>query len=126
MIHKITKNKTDVTLFITRLIIGGIFIYSGWYKVADMTTTISMFSALGIPTFLLYIVSYGELIGGILLVLGLWTDRASAFLAIIMIFAIYYTRSLGFPVFGMPLAVLAGLLPILGCGAGKYRVGKKF
>ena len=94
----------------------------GWTKVSNMTATLDSFGAMNLPAFLTYIVSYGELIGGVLLILGLWTAMVSLFLAIIMVAAIYLTRSMGFQVFVTPLAVLSGLLAILGCGGGKYRV----
>ena len=114
--------RPDVALLITRLIIGGIFVFSGWAKVSDMTGTFGMFSQMGIPVFLTYIVSYGELIGGVMLVLGLWTELAALFLTIVMLVAFYLTRHFGFQAFSMPLATLAGLLVIIGCGPGKYKM----
>ena len=116
------KMHPDVALLITRLIIGGIFVYSGWAKVADIAGTVGMFSQMGIPAFLTYIVSYGELIGGVLLILGLWTELAALFLTIVMLVAFYLTRNFGFQSFGLPLVTLAGLLAILGLGAGKYKI----
>ncbi len=126
MIQNIIAKRADIALLITRLIIGGIFIFAGWMKVTDMTMTVSQFQMMNIPTFLTYIVSYGELIGGILLVLGIWTSYVSFFLLIIMIVAVFLTFSLGFGVYSMPLAVAAGILAIYGCGAGKYKILSRF
>ena len=122
MNNKVSNLKTDSALLIVRLIIGAIFIFAGWMKVTDMAGTVGMFNSMHIPVFLTYIVSYGELIGGILLVLGLWTCLASAFLFIIMAVAIYITSSNGFGAIMTPLATLAGTVATFGLGAGKYSI----
>ena len=124
MMNKIMHARADIALLITRLIVGGIFITTGWMKISDMKMTLGFFHQMGIPTFLAYIASYGEFIGGILLVLGLWTLLVSAFLIIIMIVAFFETRSLGFQVSALPLAVLSGLVALYGNGAGKYAIKK--
>lgn len=116
------KMRPDVALLITRLIVGGIFVYSGWLKVFDMAGTVAMFDQIGIMAPLTYIVSYGELIAGLMLMLGLWTEFAALFLTIVMLVAFYLTRNFGFEVFGLPLATLSGVLVILGCGPGKYKM----
>ena len=114
--------KRNWTLLVARLIIGGIFIFTGWVKVADMASTIGFFATLGIPAFLAYIVGYLELIGGILLVLGIWTQKSAVILALIMVVAVWLTMAGGFQAFGTPLAVLAGLLSLIASGSGKYVV----
>lgn len=122
MNNKVSNLKTDSALLVVRLIIGAIFIFAGWMKVNDMAGTIGMFSTMHIPVFLTYIVAYGELIGGILLVLGLWTCFASAFLFIIIAVAIYITSSNGFGAIMTPLATLAGTVATFGLSAGKYSI----
>ena len=118
------KNK-NVLLLISRLIIGGVFLNSGWMKISAMTETINQFQTMGIPAFLTYIVSYAELIGGVLVILGLFMDIATLVLAMIMFVAVYLTRSLGFQVYSMPLTVLAGLLPLMASGPGTYSFSLK-
>lgn len=112
--------RSDAALLVTRLILGGIFIYSGWMKVSDMPATIGFFAQMGIPAFLAYAVAYIELIGGVLVVLGAFTCLAAAALAVIMIFAIWFTRTGGMQMFGLPLATLAGLIALVGVCGGKY------
>ena len=121
MINKL-KISPDIASLIVRIIIGGIFVCSGWAKIGDMADTLSKFGDMGITAPLTYLVSYGELIGGLMLIIGLWTELAAFFLAIVMIVAVYMTRNFGFLVFAFPLATLAGLIAILGAGAGKYKV----
>jgi putative oxidoreductase len=117
-----TSSKKDIAVLIVRLIIGGIFIFSGWMKISDMTMTVGFFGTLGIPAFLAYIVGYAEFIGGILLVIGLWTCISSIVLGIIMIVAVILTVSAGPSMFMTPLVTLAGLISILGSGAGRFAI----
>lgn len=120
IIKNIRKINPDLPLLLTRLIIGCIFIIAGWAKVTGMQATIGFFNSLGIPAPLTYLVSYLELVGGVLLALGLFPRIISGALAIIMITAIFLTRSGGFEIFSMPLATLAGLLAIISTGGGGY------
>jgi len=41
-----------------------------------------------------------------------------------MVAAIYYSRAAGFPGMGLPIAMFAGLMSLLGSGPGMYTVGK--
>ena len=112
----------DLGLFILRLALAAVFITHGWMKVADMSMPLGMFSSMNIPAVLTYIVSYGELIGGLLLILGIWTECTAFFLGVIMVVAIYFTVPAGFQMYALPLATFGGLGAILGSGAGKYTV----
>lgn len=117
-----SDTKRNWTLLVVRLIIGGIFIFAGWTKVADMTSTVGFFATLGIPAFLAYVVGYLELIGGILLVLGVWTQKSAIILALIMIVAVWLTMAGGFQIFSTPLVTLAGLLSLIVSGPGAYAI----
>ncbi len=119
------KSLENSFLLIARLVIGGIFIYAGWLKVADMPSTLAMFATLGIPAFLTYIASYAELIGGVLLVLGLFTEFAAVVLAVIMLVAAYLSREGGMATYSLPVAVFAALLQFLR-GPRSYSLGRLF
>ena len=112
----------NLAVLIVRIIIGGIFIIAGWMKVSDMAMAASYFNDLGIATFLAYIVAYAELLGGLALVLGLWQHISATVLGVIMLGAIYYSVSGGFPGVMGPLSLLAGLVSLLGTGPGKFTV----
>ena len=120
-----SNKRKDIALLVARLIIGGIFITTGWMKISNFPATIGFFSSLGIPAFLAYVVGYLEFIGGITLVLGVWTCLSAAVLAVIMVFAVWFTHSMGFQAFGTPLATLAGLVSLVGSCGGKYALACK-
>ncbi len=117
-----SSNSKNTALLLARLIIGGIFIYSGWAKVSDIAMTIGYFSAMGIPAFMAYVVGYLELIGGVLVVVGFWTEISAAILAVIMTFAVYFSFSGGFLSYGLPLVTFAGLILLATSGAGKFSI----
>jgi uncharacterized membrane protein YphA (DoxX/SURF4 family) len=121
MIQKI-KIPADIVLLVSRLIIGGIFMFSAYLKITDMAFTVASFGALHIPAFLSYIVAYGEMVFGICVVLGIIMSFSTLFLSVIMIFAVYFTYSLGFAMYAIPLAMLAGTLALHGAGAGKFKL----
>lgn len=113
-----------------RLAIGFIFIYMGLTKLVwNHAGSAAMFTAkIGLPgggDLWAYVVGSLELLGGVMVVLGLWVRYAATWLAIIMLVAMA-TVHRGNPVTGyfLPLAVLGGCLGLLGTGAGRWRVVK--
>lgn len=65
---------------------GIIFIIHGFVKFQDgIENTVGWFSSIGLPGFLAYGVATIELVGGVLLIIGLGTKLISALLAILMI-----------------------------------------
>lgn len=119
-------NKKDLLKLISRLIIGGIFIYTGWMKAASLPITMTFFHQLGIPGFLAYVVIFIEFVGGILVLLGLWLHQATLGLVLVMLGAIYYTHSAGFASVGLPLTTLSALLSLHASGPGAYTVRRLF
>lgn len=119
-----SSRKKDVFALIIRIIVGAIFIFAGSVKLVTMGDTVAMFQSMGIATALVYVVAYAELLGGIAVLLGLWSELAAIGLAIIMIGAVYYSRSGGFALMMGPLATLAAVLSIVPHGAGAYSLGR--
>lgn len=116
----------DILTLIARLIIGGIFVYAGWVKISDMPATIAFMGDMGITPFWAYLASYAEFIGGMFIIAGFYSQYAAAILSIVMLVAIYKSRSMGLQGFMPPLAVLAALVMILGSGAGSCSLGRCF
>jgi putative oxidoreductase len=90
------KVTSDIGALILRLAAGAIFIPHGWPKVmgeggaaafaADMATTYN------IPTFLGYLAAYSELVGAILLIVGLLTRLDALLLAGTMFVAAFIVQ----------------------------------
>ena len=78
--------KREVGALIIRVVLGVIFFIHGLVKFQDgIENTVGWFSSIGLPGFLAYGVAAIELVGGILLIIGLGTKVISLLLAILMI-----------------------------------------
>lgn len=119
----------DLGLLAARLVLGTIFIAHGWQKIADQTIagTIQGFRGMGVPMpeVSAPIVSWLELIGGILLILGAFTPIVGILLAIDMIAAailVHIPAGLFIQGGGWELvgALGAGALALAATGAGRF------
>lgn len=75
---------------IARLVVGYVFMLSGWTKLNNLPVMIERFSEWGIPApkILTPFVSGVECFGGAMLILGLFTRIPAAMLAVVMLVAV--------------------------------------
>jgi len=92
------ENKFEVGSFIIRVVLGIIFFMHGLDKFkGGVENTAGWFESIGLPVFLAYGVAVVELVGGIMLVLGLFSRIVSILFAIVMIGAIVKVKlAIGF------------------------------
>ena len=79
MLKDVSNNKS-FGISIIRIHLGVILLAHGWLKVSVFTVlgTVDYFSSIGLSPIIAYLVIFGELIGGLVLVLGIQTRLASA------------------------------------------------
>jgi len=119
MMHKCWGHNKSAGLLILRIGVGGIFIMTGWMKFADLPGTVGFFGTIGFAPFWAYLVTAIELLGGIAVLIGIFTRIASGLLAIVMAVAIY--KTLATPQFLIgPISLLFSTLALKLTGAGKY------
>ncbi len=116
-------------LLALRIIIAVIFFYVGVSKVnAGHEMASGMFASLGLPgggSLWAYIIGILEILGGIMVLLGVFARYAAGILSIILIVAMATIHRGGpFEGYFLPLILLGGTLAILGGGAGKWRLVK--
>lgn len=77
-----------------RLVVGYVFMLTGWAKLNNLPAMIKNFGEWGIPmpNILTPFVSGVECFGGLMLILGLFTRIAAAPLVIVMVVAIYVAK----------------------------------
>jgi putative oxidoreductase len=121
----------DFAPLVVRVIVGIIMAAHGWQKLTQMGAANfgeQMLGGLGVPLPVLmgYVVTFIELFGGILLILGLLSRLAALLLTIDLIVAILLVKvNVGFLSGSsgtgaeLDLALIAGLLVILLAGPGK-------
>lgn len=121
-IFKNLNKYKDWAPLILRVIVGIFFIGHAWSKLSGMDGFIGLITGmLGLPVFFAYLVAWSELIGGILLIIGLFTRYASILLSTIMLVAIFTVKiKNGFMAAELDITFLAILISLLFTGAGKY------
>lgn len=122
---------TDLALLILRVVLGIIMIYHGWPKLTNLGGIIEGFTGMGIPLPALAAVfaTVAELFGGLLILVGAFTDIAGLLFAIDMLGAITFVHAKnGFAAseggVEWPLALLAMALAVALAGPGRYAVGR--
>jgi putative oxidoreductase len=123
----------DLALLILRLVIGGMFAMSGFFKLTDGERRQKMAESLvkaGVPASLTPAMSAAELVGGVLVLLGLLTVGGAAILLVISLGALVTTslpKAEGEGIHKLenilytPEALLAaGLLVLVATGAGGW------
>ncbi len=115
-------------LLALRVVIGIIFIYSGYSKLfGNPLMTVGMFTKMGfpMPAFWAYFVGLAELVGGLMVLLGIYARIAAVWLSITMVVAILAAHLKGpFQGWFLPLSLLGSLLALMGVGSGDFRLVK--
>ncbi|MFS1512093.1 DoxX family protein [Chengkuizengella sp. SCS-71B] len=133
------ENRIGIGLLMIRLVVGLLFIGHGSQKLFGLfggyglQGTGGFFESIGLSpgTSMAFIAGAGELIGGILLVLGLVTPIASAMISVIMLGAIVKVHApagIWADQGGMeyPLVLIATVIGIAFIGSGKYSLDHHF
>ena len=119
-------NIQSIGVSLLRIHFGIILLAHGWLKVYvfSIAGTVGYFSSIGLPPIIAYLVIFGELVGGLALILGIQTRLAAA-LAVPIVFGAavmnggngwLHTASGGGWEYAASLTVIAVSLAIMGSG----------
>lgn len=89
----LANSMTDVLLLIGRIMLGWIFVRSGYGKIFDIAAYGATFPGRGMPAWLAYIAVPAEFFGGIALILGLATRYVIVVMLIFMVVATFSTHT---------------------------------
>lgn len=119
-------SKADWGLLLIRLTVGGTFLYAGIVKLLALGMTVGYFASIGIHPVLTYLVVAGEILGGIIFLLGIYVRFSGVLFAAIMLGAIYYvTWAQGSATFQYTLVLLFVSLGMALIGPGAIALKKK-
>jgi putative oxidoreductase len=120
----------DTALLVLRVALGAIFVYHGYDKVfvtgiPGVTGFLGGMLHFPAPVFFAYVLSYGELIAGGLLIVGLFTHWAAKYAVIIGAVAFWTVHmDKGFAIakggYEFIMLITAAAIAVLVMGAGKY------
>ena len=126
----------DFLLLVGRILLGWVFVFYGWTHIADMPAFAKTFPNRGLPEWLAYIASPVELIGGVLLVVGLATRYTALVLVLFMIVASFSSHAYwSVPAaqkgnqmahFWKNISMMGGLIAVFITGAGAYALDRMF
>lgn len=129
----LAASTTDVLLLIGRILIGWIFVRSGYGKIFDIPTYATTFPARGLPTFLAYIAVPAEFFGGLALMFGFATRYTVLVMTVFVLVATFSShrywefadaaaRRVQDGNFYKNLAMLGGILFLFAIGPGRLSV----
>ncbi len=122
--------KRGYSLLVLRLIIVASFLYHGLPKAINWSLAAEKFENMGFYGALGPVVGIAEVLAGLLLLIGLWSRRSAAVLAIVILVAILGVQIPGAVEAGKlftsglerDLLLFGGLLVLMGSGAGSLAV----
>lgn len=126
-------NRNDVGAIVLRVVLGLTFGIHGLSKFqGGIENTVGYFESLGMLGLLAYVVAFIELIGGLMLILGIGTRIVSGLFAVIMLGAIF-TAKLSFGFLGdgqmagyeLELALLAMAIFLAIANSTSFSLGNK-
>jgi len=132
---QLAANTSDFLLLAGRILLGWIFVRSGYGKLFDMAGYGAGFPARGIPFWLVYVAVPAEFFGGLAIMFGLATRYFVVVMVIFMLVATFTShrywdftdlvqRRIQDSAFYKNVAILGGLLFLFTTGAGKLSVDR--
>ena len=124
---------SDIILLVGRILIGWIFVRSGYGKIFDIPSYASTFPPRGLPSFLAYIAVPAEFFGGLALMFGFATRYAVLVMVVFMLVATFSShrywdfadataRRAQDSNFYKNMAILGGIFSLFACGAGRLSI----
>lgn len=115
-------------LLVARLTVAAIFISAGWMKFNNLEMVTGMLEGLSfpIPAVFAYILAATELVGGIAVLLGIFTRVFALLLAFTMVVALF-TAHAGDMLTGgsTPLALVGSTMALVASGGGAWKLWSK-
>ncbi|HKA75521.1 MAG TPA: DoxX family protein [Pseudolabrys sp.] len=129
-IDSVATTTSDIALLVGRILLGWIFVRSGYGKIFDIPAVAATFPARGLPAFLAYISVPAEFFGGLALMFGFATRYATLVMVIFMLVATFSShrywdftdaaaRRAQDGNFYKNMAILGGIFFLFACGAGR-------
>jgi putative oxidoreductase len=119
---------SDRGLLLLRLASGGVFVAFGLGKFVNHASELASFKAYGLPAPELFVLVIGvvEVVGGVLLIAGVYTSLAALVLAGDMVGAIIVSGVAKGEIVSLTLAPaeLAAMLIVIWAGPGAHRLGR--
>jgi len=121
-ISRVSYNRS-LGLLLVRVFTGAVFVSHGWQKIENLQGVTGMMAHLGVvaPVVIGPFIAYIEVIGGLMLILGIATRVAGVVLGIEMLAAVFLTGvGRGFGAHEFELLLMATSFGIVLIGSGRF------
>jgi putative oxidoreductase len=132
----IAARARDLLICLARILMGAIFVMSGWEKLMDIPAFVTAAVNRGVPEFLAYVAPFIEFGGGVLLIAGLATRYISLILMVFITIASFSSHRYWeaapaqyagqFNNFWKNVAMTGGMILLFVTGAGRFAVDVLF
>lgn len=122
----------DIGLLALRVGVGAILIMHGYGKLFGHAPGMDMFTGMvtglgfPLPAVFAYAAALTEFVGGIAILLGLFTSVATILGAIVMLVALFMVKKFSFPAADIDLMLLLSMVALFCLGAGRYSLTSAF
>jgi putative oxidoreductase len=131
----LAQQSQDVLLLIARVLLGWIFVQSGWRKLMDIPGFAATMPRRGLPDFLGYVAAPVEFIGGLMILFGFATRYAALLILLFTIIATFSShrywdfadatqRQQQHTQFWKNISMMGGQVLLFLTGAGRYSVDR--
>ncbi len=90
-----SRHYYEWSMVVLRVVLGVIFLGHGLQKIIEFEGTVKFFSSVGMPMMFVYVVTFIEVMGGVCLILGLFTRVAAAAISLLMLGSIPTVLQMG-------------------------------
>ena len=84
-----TFHRPDAAILLVRIAVGIVFLVHGWQKLSAIDPVIQFFGMIGLAPFWAYVVATVEVVGGLAVLLGVFTRYGAALLAAVSLVALF-------------------------------------
>jgi putative oxidoreductase len=131
----VAARSQDVLLLLGRVLLGWIFVQSGWRKLMDVPAFVAAMPRRGLPDFLGYVAPPVEFIGGLMILFGVATRYAALLILLFTIIATFSShrywdfadpmqRQQQHTQFWKNISMMGGQILLFLTGAGRYSVDR--
>jgi uncharacterized membrane protein YphA (DoxX/SURF4 family) len=112
-------------MFFLRVVAGIVLVYAGWWKLHNEAANIAGFASMHMSPWIATGITWLELIGGVALILGIFTCFFAMIFAIEMAVATVLTWKMGFQMVELPLLMTAIMIALKHGGRGMWGLGRR-
>lgn len=121
----------NLLMLVGRILMAAMFLWSGYGRLASLTSVHNYIGDWGVPGFIKPMLVFWEMVGGIMLALGIYTRPVAISLALFVLLSCFFVHLhdddiLQLISFMKNMALMGGFMYVAAFGAGDWSLGKRW